>query len=237
MNLSELSNRITEISAFWVLLTILGYQLGVWLFHRFKRNSLCQPILISIAILGFALVYFEHSYQLYFEQVQIIHFMLGPATVALAIPLYSQIHLISRLLVPITLSLVVGGSLALLAAVFCAKLLGVSEASMLALSTKSITTPIALGVADIIGASPELAAGIIIVTGVIAAVIGLPLLRLAGFNHPAAQGLAMGFSGHAIATTRALDQGQECGGFAALGMGLMGVSTAIILPLVINQLI
>ena len=213
--------------------TLLAYQAAMWIFERCGRRPIMNPILISVAIIAGFLMATGTEYRSYFDGAQFVHFLLGPATVALAVPLYHQLPLLRRnwlavLVVVLTGALVAGGS-----AVAIAWSLGGSERILLTLAPKSVTIPIAMGVAERIGGIPSLTAVMVMLTGIVGAIGGGWILDLAGVKHPAARGLALGIASHGIGTVRALQMGETAGAFAGLAIGLTGLATAILVPLLI----
>jgi len=162
--------------------------------------------------------------------------LLGPATVALAVPLYHNLQRIRLLLWPVLLTVVLGGTLTVLLTLLIAHALGASSPVLASLSSKSVTMPIAMLVTEQLKGIVPLAAVAVMLTGVIGTALGPLLLGWAKVEHPAARGLSYGINAHAIGTARALEEGEECASFAALGMSLLGVLTAVVLPLAANGL-
>lgn len=162
--------------------------------------------------------------------------LLGPATVALAVPLYHNLKRIRLLLLPILLTVLIGGALTVLLTVLIAYGLGARVPVLMTLSTKSVTMPIAMLVTEQLDGIVPLAAVCVMLTAVIGTALGPLLLRWARVEHPAARGLSYGINAHAIGTARALEEGEESGAFAALAMSLLGVLTAVLLPLAMSWL-
>lgn len=218
----------------WLTLTLFAYLAGVWLNRRLNGNPLVHPVLVAMLLLISLLLLTGTSYDTYFEGAQFIHFLLGPATVALAIPLYDNLRQVRELLWPLLLACVTGVTVAVGSAVGVAWLLGARGETLLSLAPKSVTTPIAMGIAEQIGGLPSLAAGIVLVTGAVGAVAAGPLFRLAGIHDQRAQGFALGIAAHGFGTAHALTIGLRAGAFAGLGLGLAGLLTAFALPLVVT---
>lgn len=219
---------------FLIGVTIFLYSISNWIFEKLGRLGLLHPILVCIVVLGFGLHYFHVSYQHYFHAVEVLYWLLGTATVALAVPLFDQMSRIKALFIPIIVTLFVTGVAGVFFIWSVASLLGLPEKIILSLLSRSITTPIAIGVTEEIGGYPSLAAVFVIFVGLVGTVIGLPILKAIGVKDYADQGLAMGFSAHAIGTARAFQENEMCGAFAALGMGIMGLATAILLPFIFS---
>ena len=175
-------------------------------------------------------------YDTYFEGAQFVHFLLGPATVALALPLYNQIGKVRSKLLPLSVALVAGSATGILAPTLLAQAFSLGERTVLSLAPKSVTTPIAMGVAEKIGGAPPLTAVLVILTGVVGASIGVEVLRLLRLEGGAVQGFAIGTASHGIGTARALQVSEEAGAFSGLAMGLNGALTALLVPLLIRLL-
>ena len=216
----------------WLTLTLFAYLGGVWLNRKLNGNPLVHPVLVAMLLLISLLLLTGTSYDTYFEGAQFIHFLLGPATVALAIPLYDNLRQVRELLWPLLLACVTGVTVAVGSAVGVGWLLGARGETLLSLAPKSVTTPIAMGIAEQIGGLPSLAAGIVLVTGAVGAVAAGPLFRLAGIRDERAQGFALGIAAHGFGTAHALTIGLRAGAFAGLGLGLAGLLTAFVLPVV-----
>ncbi len=217
---------------FGVGVTLGAYQLALAAYEK-TRWFFLQPVLVSmLAVIG-VLVACGLSYDEYKVSAQALTIFLGPATVALAVPLFLNLKRIRQLFWPTLLTLLIGGVVATGMGVLLAWWFGADHMMLMSMAPKSVTSPIAMLVADQIGGIAALAAVFVLITGVIGAILGPELLRRIGVRHPAAQGLAMGMTAHAVGTSRALQEGEECGAFAALAMSLMGVGTAVALPLVV----
>ena len=217
-------------------ITLGVYQLAVAGYER-TRSMLLQPVLFSMVVLVAILLLTGLDYAEYSSSVSPLTLLLGPTTVALAVPLYLNLRRIRQLLMPIMVTLLVGGVFATLFGVLLAWLLGAERLVLMTLAPKSVTSPIAMLVADEIGGVAALAAVFVMITGVLGAMFGPALLDLCRVRHPAARGMAMGMTAHAVGTSRALQEGEECGAFSALAMSLMGVATAVLLPLLVALIV
>lgn len=217
-------------------ITLGVYQLAVAGYER-TRSMLLQPVLFSMVVLVAILLLAGLDYAEYSASVSPLTLLLGPTTVALAVPLYLNLRRIRQLLMPILVTLLVGGVFATLFGVLLAWLLGAERLVLMTLAPKSVTSPIAMLVADEIGGVAALAAVFVMITGVLGAMFGPALLDLCRVRHPAARGMAMGMTAHAVGTSRALQEGEECGAFSALAMSLMGVATAVLLPLLVALIV
>jgi len=213
-----------------LILTLLVYVVSLRLYRSSNKNILLLPVVTGITLMIILLSVFDIQYSDYFESVEIIHFLLSTATVALAVPLRNHFHLIVEHALPLTISLVIMAIFTPALAVLSAWFFGADTAILLSLAPKSISTPFAIGVAKEIGGYPSLVATIVIITGAIVAIISSHVFKFCGIHHPIAQGFSMGLVGHGIATASAFEISMKAGAFSALAMGLMGLSTSIILP-------
>ena len=213
-------------------MTLLAYQGATWLHRRSGGHPLANPVLLAVAVLVALLALTGTSYQTYFDGAQFVHFLLGPATVALAIPLYAQLDRLRRMALPLLGALLVGSLTAALSAVAIGGLLGASEATQLSLAPKSVTTPIAMGIAERIGGLPSLTAILVIATGILGAMGASFIYRALKIEDDAVRGFALGIASHGIGTARAFQESEQAGAFAALAMGLNGLMTALLLPVV-----
>ena len=212
-------------------LTLLAYQGAFWIYRRTGCHPLANPVLIAVSVLVSILMLTGTSYETYFAGAQFVHFLLGPATVALAIPLYTQFKRVRAMLWPVVAGLVIGSLTAALSAVAIGRLFGASLPTQLSLAPKSVTTPIAMGIAERIGGIPSLTAVLVIVTGIIGAVAARYIFDALRLRDPAIRGFAIGIASHGIGTARAFQVNEQSGAFAALAMGLNGALTALLLPL------
>lgn len=214
-----------------LFVTLVAYLGGQKLYQRLGMHPLVNPVLIAVLVLVGLLTVTGTPYERYFEGAQFVHFLLGPATVALALPLYRQIERVKKSLLPILLSVIFGSALATFSAVAIAWALGVSEATLISIAPKSVTTPIAMGISEKLGGLPSLTAVFVILTGILGAMIGPLLLNLMKLKDWAARGFAIGVAAHGIGTARAMQVSELAGAFSGLAMGLNALATAILLPL------
>ena len=213
-------------------LTLIAYQLSAFLYRRGRLSPLLNPVFLSVVLIVGVLFSTGTSYDVYFDGAQFVHFLLGPATVALAIPLYRQFDKVRRSAVAILASITVGSITAAASAVAIAWLLGGSERTLVSLAPKSVTAPVAMGISEQLGGLPSLTAVLVISTGILGAILGLDLLDLLRIRDKAARGLAMGTASHGIGTARAIQVSEVAGAFAGLAMGLNALATAVLLPLI-----
>jgi predicted murein hydrolase (TIGR00659 family) len=215
-------------------LTLLAYQGAYWLYQRSGMNPAANPVAIAVAIIVALLTLTGTSYATYFDGAQFVHFLLGPATVALAVPLYAQLPRLKRMFGPALLALAIGSLTAIVSAIAVGWALGASRPTLMSLAPKSVTTPIAMGIAEKIGGLPSLTAVLVVTTGILGAIGAQWLFRLLRVRDEAVQGFAIGVAAHGIGTARAFQISETMGAFAALAMGLNGLATALLLPLLIK---
>ncbi len=229
-------------SAIWVYLaaspllgltlTLLAYLAASRIHQRCGGHPLANPVLVAVATLVGLLWLTDTPYRTYFDGAQFVHFLLGPATVALAIPLHAQLPRLRRMAMPLLLALLIGSLTAAVSAVAIGALLGASRATLLSLAPKSVTTPIAMGIAERTGGLPSLTAVLVILTGVLGAILARYIYRALHIDDDAQRGFALGIAAHGIGTARAFQESEQMGAFAALAMGLNGLLTALLLPIV-----
>lgn len=217
-------------------LTLLAYQGAVWINRRCRSHPLANPVLLAVIALVALLWITGTKYRTYFDGAQFVHFLLGPATVALAIPLYAQLDKLKRMAGPLLVALLAGSTCAAVSAVLVGKALGASDATLLSLAPKSVTTPIAMGIAEGLGGLPSLTSVLVILTGIAGAVGARYVFALLRIENEAVRGFALGLASHGIGTARAFQVSEQMGAFAALAMGLNGLLTALLLPWLIPPL-
>lgn len=218
-------------------LTLVAYRVGYAVYERQGMNPLFNPVLIAVTLLVIVLLATKTSYQTYFQGAQFVHFLLGPATVALAIPLYRQIERIKRSGFAIAISIIVGSLTASLSAIAIVWVLGGTRDSIISIAPKSVTAPVAMGISEKLGGLPSLTAVLVILTGIIGAMIGPPVMNALGIKDWAARGFAMGIASHGIGTARALQVNELAGAFAGLAMGMNAISTSLLLPILFRFLV
>lgn len=230
LELREIWVYLTGSPLLSLILTLVAYQLGLMIYERFDKNPLANPVAIAMAIVLITITLLKMPYAKYFEGAQFIHFLLGTATVALAIPIYKGWHLLRRRLTPLALSLAAGGAVSIASAVGLGMALGLPQELLTPFYAKSVTAPIAMGVAETIGASPTLTAVYAVTTGIIGAIVARYVLDFFKMTHWWQRGFAIGVAAHGIGTSRAFSVNAEAGAFASIGMGLHGVIGAVVIP-------
>lgn len=237
---APLDNVLSTLSAtplFGITLTLLVYLAALHIHQRCRRHPLTNPVLLALAAMTAILLLTGIPYSRYFDGARFIHFLLGPATVALALPLYTQIRRIQALALPVSISLLAGCLIGIVSAVWIASAAGGSLPTILSVAPKSVTTPIAMGITEKVGGLASLTAVIVIVTGVVGAVLCEPIFRWLNVQGAPAQGFAIGMAAHGVGTAKAFMISEEAGAFAALALGLNGLLTAVIVPILLPHLI
>jgi len=214
--------------------TLLAYQAAYWIYTRAKMNPLANPVAISVAFLVALLWFTGTPYHTYFDGAQFVHFLLGPATVALAVPLYANLERLKKDLMPLGGALVAGSLVAVVSAMGIAWLAGASRETVLSLAPKSVTAPIAMGIAEKLGGLPSLTAVLVVSTGILGAALARSTLNLLRVEDHAVRGFAVGIAAHGIGTARAFQVSETMGAFAGLAMGLNGMATAFLFPLLLR---
>lgn len=220
-----------------ILLTLLCYQLALKICRRYHGHPLANTVLLASCMLISVLLLLDMNFEQYFRGASYLQFLLGPVTVALAIPLYNNLARLRSHGLPVLLTILFGSLAGVALAVLCAQLAGFDRALLLSLAPRSATTPIAMGVAEQIGGIPALAAAFVIVTGIIGAVAVKPLFDLLRIRNEMVLGVATGIAAHGIGTARIFQISESAGAFAGLAMGFTGLFTALLAPLVVGWLL
>jgi putative effector of murein hydrolase len=219
-----------------LILTLAAYQAGVVIYERLGRSPLANPVFIAIVLVALAITALGMPYAKYFEGAQFVHFLLGTATVALAVPIYHGMNAMKGRAVPLLVALLAGGATSVVTAVGIATLMGADAAIVGGMYSKSVTAPIAMGIAERIGASPTLTAVFAVTTGIFGAVVAPYVLNAVGVKPWWQRGFAIGTAAHGLGTSRAFSVNPEAGGYASLAMGLHGILGAVLIPLVVRWL-
>jgi predicted murein hydrolase (TIGR00659 family) len=212
-------------------ITLGGYQLGRWLRERTHGHALVQPVLVAIVVAGLAITVLDVDYPDYRSATELIAFWLGPATVALAVPLHRQADRLKGFVVPLLVAIVVGAAVSIVSAVLLARALGADDLLEKTIAPKAATTPVAIAVADAAGGVPSLAAVFAITVGILGAIAGPAALNVLRIRDRRARGLAVGAVSHGIGASRMLREDQTEGALAGLSMGLSALAISLLLPL------
>ncbi|HEX7673415.1 MAG TPA: LrgB family protein [Bdellovibrio sp.] len=222
------------IELFSLFLTLGAYLAARKLSTKLNDHPLLSPAVLSIVVISAILLVFHIPYADYFQGAKPIHFMLGPATVSLALPLYAQLSRLKKLIVPLCISLLVGSVIGIFSAVLIGAYFKLPHNILLSLAPKSVTTPIAMGVSEKIGGIASLSTVFVMITGLFGAAFATSILNMIRVKDPAVRGFALGLSSHGFGTARAFQVSAIAGAFAGLAMALNGLSTAILVPLLLS---
>lgn len=220
----------------WLTVTLAAYVTADAVSAALRRHPLANPVLMAVVLVAALLLATGTPYPDYFAGAQFVHFLLGPATVALAVPLVQHLPLVKRAVVPMLVALVAGSFAAIVSAVLLAKAFGLDRGAMLALAPKSSTAAIAMGIAEKLGGDPALTAVLVILTGITGAIVVTPLMNALRLKNYAARGFAAGLASHGIGTARAFQVDPVAGAFAGIALGLNGLLTALLVPVIIQWL-
>ena len=220
----------------WLALTLVSWIVADAIARACGRHPLVNPVLIAIAAMGAILVATGTPYETYFQGAQFVHFLLGPATVAIAVPLVRHRTLVLANIVPMAAALLAGAVTAVVSVVGVAAAFGVPREILVSLAPKSVTAGIAMAISENLGGRPALTAVLVITTGVMGAVIVTPLMNALKIRDYAARGFAVGLTSHGIGTARAFAVDEIAGTFAGIAMGLNGVATSLVVPILLQWL-
>lgn len=240
--ISEIWIYLSGDPLFALVLTLATYHIGYTLYVKFNRNPLLNPAAISIVLISIVITQFgfgnspQDAYQKYFEGAKFVHFLLGTATVALAIPIYRGFSQMKGKIVPILIALISGSIASIGSAVLIAKYMNANESIVGSMYTKSVTAPIAMGIAERIQVSPTLTAVFTVITGILGAILAPYILDAFKIRPWWVRGTAIGLGAHGLGITRAFSVNEQAGIFASMAMGLNGVLSAIVLPFVYTML-
>jgi len=217
-----------------LFITLAAYQFGLFVYQKSKQNPIANPVAIAVIIVASFIKLIDMPYDTYFQGAQFIHFLLGSATVSLAIPIYRGLSSLKKRSFPLFVSLVAGGGISILSAVGIASLLGADKTIIGAMYSKSVTAPIAMGIAERIGVSPTLTAIFAVTTGILGAVLAPFVLNCLGMKAWWQRGFPIGVAAHGIGTSRAFSINHEAGAYASLAMGMHGIIGAAAIPILFH---
>lgn len=227
---------LTQNPLLWLAVTLTAYALAYRIFTASGARSWVNPVALAVIPIILLLSLTGTSYDAYFEGAQFVHFLLGPAIVALAVPLFQHARRIRSALLPMIVALAAGSVTAISSVVAIAWALGASPETLRSLAPKSVTSPIAMGISEQIGGLPSLTTAFVVLTGIIGAVVATPMLNLLGFRDWRARGFAVGIAAHGIGMARAFQVNELAGIFAAIAMALNGLVTALLVPILLPML-
>lgn len=209
--------------------TVLAYWGGIVLVKRLKLRNV-PPLIPALAALILMLAVLPVSYQQYMEGGELIGVWITPATVALGLALYRRRQVLKKHLRPVLLASITGTVSALASTVLLCRLLGLDRELSAPLLSKSVTTPVAISIAEVIGAVPALAVAMVVIAGNVGGAGGLALLTALGIKSPLARGLAMGTASHALGTATAMRESETAGALGGVAIILAGIFTALLAP-------
>jgi predicted murein hydrolase (TIGR00659 family) len=228
---------LSQTPLLWLTVTLLVYAITDAVSQATERHPLANPVLHAIWIIAAFLLLTGTSYTAYFSGAQFVHFLLGPATVALAVPLYENRKVVISAVLPMLAALVVGCATAIVSVVWLAEAAGLPRAVVLSLAPKSVTAGVAMGISESLGADPALTAVATVLTGIIGAIIVTPLMNRMGIADFRARGFAVGLASHGIGTARAFQVDAVAGVFAGIAMSLNALVTSLLVPLAVTLLV
>jgi predicted murein hydrolase (TIGR00659 family) len=228
---------MTDLPLFFLVLTLLAYQVGREVHARSGQHALAQPVLVAVVLVGATLLILDVEVADYRDGTALLTFLLGPATVALAVPLHRQASRLRGLLVPLLVAVPLGAVVSVGSAVLLTRLLGGGELLERTLAPKAATAPVSIALSGDNGGLPQLTAALTIVAGILGAVAGPAVLTLLRVRSRPARGIALGSVSHGIGTSRALAEDRTEGAFSGLAMGLTALATSLVLPLVLALLL
>jgi len=228
---------LSQTPLLWLVVTLGTYVITDRISQAFRRHPLCNPVLMSVVAVALVLWGTGTPYPVYFEGAKFVHFLLGPATVALAIPLYENRRVVLRAIVPMMAALIVGSATAIVTAVSVAQMFGMPVSILVSIAPKSVTAPVGMAITEALGGDPSLTAILIMLTGVAGSVMVTPLMNALRMKDWRARGFAVGLASHGIGTARAFQVNSLAGTFAGIAMGLNALVTALLLPVVLGWLI
>lgn len=218
---------------FSITITLVVFYVAQMIYARWKY-ALFNPVLVTVIVLMAFLRGAQIPYERYFEGGQLISFWLGPAVVALGLPLYLHLHTIRRHAKAILTAILAGSVTGILSAAGLAAVFGASAEVVISIAPKSATTPIAMGIVEKSGGIPALTAAIVVAAGLFGAVVGPAFLKLIGVHSPTAFGLALGAAAHGIGTSRAVEAGEAQGAMSGLALCVNGLLTALLTPVLLS---
>lgn len=227
---------LSQTPLLWLTVTLLVYAVADAVSAATQRNPLANPVLHSVWVIGSILLLTGTPYPEYFNGAQFVHFVLGPATVALAVPLYENRKIVLSAIVPMAAAVLAGGVAAIVSIVVLAQIAGLPHGVVLALAPKSVTAGVAMGISESLGANPSITAIAVVLTGITGAVVVTPLMNTFRITDFRARGFAAGLAAHGIGTARAFQVDTVAGVFAGVGMSLNALVTSLIVPLLVTFL-
>lgn len=232
--MTEIWSYLAQQPLLWLTATLAAFLIGMALFRAAGQSPFANPSLIAMGLLAVLLAVTGTPFATYFEGAQFVHFLLGPATVCLALPLFDNLPKVRQAALPLLAALLVGAVTGIVAVLAIGKAFGLAPAILASMAPKSATAAVAIGVSEQLGGSPTLTAMMVMMTGLTGAMVATPLLNLLGIRDWRARGFAVGVAAHGFGTARAFQVHPTAGAFAGLGMGLNAMMTAILAPILLR---
>ncbi len=228
---------LSQTPLLWLTVTLLVYAVTDAVSQATGRNPFANPVLHSIWIVGLIVRLTGTSYSTYFGGAQFVHFLLGPATVALAVPLYENRKIVMESILPMLFALIVGCATAIVSVILLAEAAGLPRDIVLSLAPKSVTAGVAMGITETLGGDPSFTAVAVVLTGIIGAIVVTPMMNRMGITDFRARGFAVGLASHGIGTARAFQIDEVAGTFAGIAMGLNALVTSLLVPMLVTLLL
>lgn len=214
------------------LALVVGTYIAATILYKKTHLSLLHPLLTSIFVIIVILEVLDIKYESFQQGSHLIHFMLGPSVVALGYVLFEQMKYLKGNVVSILTSVFVGAIVGIISVIAIGKLMGADQSLIATLQPKSVTTPIAMGISEKNGGIPSLTAVIVVAVGIFGSIVGPAVMKVLGIESRIAKGLALGASSHGVGTAAAIQLGAVEGALSGLAIGLMGIMTAILVPVI-----
>ena len=214
------------------LALVVGTYIAATILYKKTHLSVLHPLLTSIFVIIVILEFLDIEYASFQQGSHLIHFMLGPSVVALGYVLFEQMKYLKGNVVSILTSVFVGAIVGIISVIAIGKLMGADQSLIATLQPKSVTTPIAMGISEKNGGIPSLTAVIVVAVGIFGSIVGPAVMKVLGIESRIAKGLALGASSHGVGTAAAIQLGAVEGALSGLAIGLMGIMTAILVPVI-----
>lgn len=218
-----------------IIISIACFEIGLYI-HKKTKISLLNPLLICVPLIILIISFLNISLENFNKGGELISFFLAPATVVLAVPLYNKIDLVKKYFIPILLGVTIGCIASILSVYYLCRLFGLTKELTYSLLPKSITTPIGIEVSKLIGGIPSITVSAIIITGIIGAIISPIVCKIFNIKDDVAVGISIGTASHAIGTTKAIEMGETQGAMSGLAIGISGLITSFLIPIIIKFL-
>ena len=219
-----------SLSSWVIALSFAGFVVGRAVYRRSGSNPFLHPLLVGTPLVAAVLYLINMDFGAYYAGNGALNWLLGPTTVALAVPLARQMRQLPPLLLTVATTVLIGGFFATGCALLMALMFDVDQLMVLSLAAKSVTTPIAVGITEELGGLVTLIVMAVLLTGIVGILAAQTVFNYTKITDERWQGLILGISAHAIGTAKAFEKSPRCGAFSTLGMGLNGIWTSMFLP-------